>query len=185
MKHSSFFIWPLLAALLFFSACEKDPVIPNEEELITTLTLTLSPMQSGNPVVFTFRDLDGDGGQDPVITTSPLTAGTVYEGHITLSDESQTPAEDITAEVEDEAGDHQFFYIVSGADAALAYLDLDDNGFPVGLNITLNAVSPGAGTLRVVLRHLPDKAAAGVNQGLILNAGGETDIEVTFPLVIQ
>jgi hypothetical protein len=37
----------------------------------------------------------------------------------------------------------------------------------------------------VTLRHEPDKGAAGVSGGDITNAGGDTDIEVTFPVVIE
>ena len=184
MKSIPLSIWALLPVLLL-AGCDKDPVIPNEDELITTLTFTLSPLNLGDPVVFSFRDTDGDGGQEPVITTSPLTAGVTYVGQMTLADESQSPPEDITTEIEEEDEDHQFFYIASGADIAMTYTDLDDFGFPVGLQTTLTAVSAGEGTLRIVLRHLPEKGAAGVSQGLIQNAGGETDIEVIFPLVIQ
>ena len=41
------------------------------------------------------------------------------------------------------------------------------------------------GTLKVTLRHEPNKSAAGVVGGDITNAGGETDIEVEFPIVIE
>jgi len=42
------------------------------------------------------------------------------------------------------------------------------------------ATDPGEGGLRITLRHEPNKTAAGVQNGDITNAGGETDIEVTF-----
>jgi hypothetical protein len=34
------------------------------------------------------------------------------------------------------------------------------------------------------LRHLPNKSAAGVAAGDITNAGGATDAQVTYPIVI-
>ena len=37
----------------------------------------------------------------------------------------------------------------------------------------------------VVLRHLLDKFAEGVADGDITNAGGDTDVEVSFPIVIE
>ena len=43
----------------------------------------------------------------------------------------------------------------------------------------------GSGTITVTLRHEPNKDAAGVSSGDIANAGGETDIEVTFNVEIQ
>jgi hypothetical protein len=41
------------------------------------------------------------------------------------------------------------------------------------------------GSLEIVLRHQPDKDASGVDQGEIENAGGETDVQVEFPLSIE
>jgi hypothetical protein len=35
------------------------------------------------------------------------------------------------------------------------------------------------------LRHLLNKNAAGVSTGDITNAGGSTDAEVTFPIVVE
>jgi hypothetical protein len=40
-------------------------------------------------------------------------------------------------------------------------------------------------TIRVTLIHEPMKSAAGVSSGDITNAGGETDIEVGLPVVVQ
>jgi len=37
----------------------------------------------------------------------------------------------------------------------------------------------------VTLRHQPDKGAIGVSDGDITNAGGETDIEVLFDVIIE
>ena len=48
---------------------------------------------------------------------------------------------------------------------------------------TVGAASNG--TVVVTLRHQPDKTASGVSSGDITYAGGETDIEVSFPLVIE
>ena len=93
---------PLLASLAFTSCNTDDPEIPNEEELITTLVYTLTPQGGGTALEFRFTDLDGDGGNAPTITSDTLAANTVYTGAITLSNESETPAEDITEEVEEE-----------------------------------------------------------------------------------
>jgi len=50
---------------------------------------------------------------------------------------------------------------------------------------TLTTDAAGSGTITVILRHEPDKGASGVNDGDITNAGGETDIEVTFDVTVQ
>lgn len=51
MTNHHFFIAMVLTAIFFLTACEKDdPVIPNEEELITTLTYTLTPSGGVQPL---------------------------------------------------------------------------------------------------------------------------------------
>ena len=65
------------------------------------------------------------------------------------------------------------------------YEDEDGDGNPIGLETTMITGDPSTGTLTVILRHEPDKNADGVSDGDITNAGGETDIEVDFPVVIK
>lgn len=170
--------------LLSSMSCDKDPEIPNPEELITTVIYTLTPVGGGSPAIFSFRDPDGDGGNSPVITWDTLTAGVTYSGSIRLLNESVTPVVDITPELEDESEDHQFFYTINALHASVEYDDQDPSGYPIGLSTTFTASGPGQGTVVVTLRHLPDKTASGVSDGILQNAGGETDIEVTFPVVI-
>ena len=175
----------LVMAISIFTACEKDdPVVPNEEELITTLTYTLSAT-GADPVVLSFTDLDGDGGNAPTINGGTLAANTTYTGSIDLLNETETPAESITEEIEEEQEEHQFFYAASGLDLTIAYTDADANNQPVGLTTTITTGDAGSGNLTVTLRHEPNKDGAGVAAGQIENAGGETDIEVTFPITIR
>ena len=188
MKNTKNVLWALpLFSILFFTACEKeDPIVPNEEELITTLIYTLTPAGGGTPVVFSFQDLDGDGGNAPIIVNGTLAANTTYAGVLLLLNETETPAESISEEVEEEADKHQFFFSVSGVDATVSYADADGNGNPIGLasTVVVGAVS-SSGTLVITLRHEPAKSASGVSAGDITNAGGETDIEVTFDVTVQ
>lgn len=171
--------------LLATTACKKDaPFIPNENELITTFTYTLTTSGAA-PVVLSFTDLDGDGGNAPIINGGTLQANTTYTGTLDLLNEAASPSESITAEIEEEKEDHQFFFATDGLDLRFAYEDLDANQQPVGLNTTLVAGSAGTGNLRITLRHEPNKSAVDVVNGAIDNAGGETDIEVTFPVTIQ
>ncbi|MCB0763865.1 MAG: type 1 periplasmic binding fold superfamily protein, partial [Flavobacteriales bacterium] len=65
------------------------------------------------------------------------------------------------------------------------YDDMDANMLPIGLESMWTIGAASNGTVIVTLRHEPDKTATGVSSGDITNAGGETDIEVTFPLVIE
>lgn len=175
----------IFLGLIILSSCKKeDPVIPNEEELITTMTYTLTPIGGGDAIIFNFQDLDGDGGNDPIITSGVLQENTNYIGSLELLNETETPAGDISSEVEEEGEDHQFFFIVEGdasSSVQIDYQDEDVNGNPLGLATTFATGNASSGTLTIVLRHKPLKP----NNGSLVDAGGETDIQVTFDLNVQ
>ncbi len=188
MKSLTFpFMALLLTGIVFFnSGCKKDPVDVNEEELITTLRMTWTPEGGGTESVFVFTDPDGTGGTAPTVFSDTLTANTTYNVSIEVLDESVTPAKDITAEILAEGDEHQFFFATTaGVVLQFSYEDTDANGAPIGLNTKMFTMEPGSGLLRVTLRHDLSKGAAGVPQGDITNAGGETDIEVDFPLHVR
>ena len=171
--------------MLFITSCKKDdPIIENEEELITTLIYTLTPEAGGDTIVLSFQDLDGDGAIY-IITGGTLWANTIYNGSLQLLNESVNPAEDITVEVQEEAEEHQFFFQNNISGLSIAYTDEDENGHPIGLSSKITTTGSGSGTITVTLRHEPIKTAAGVSNGDIASAGGETDIEVTFNVVVQ
>jgi hypothetical protein len=187
MKKINLLLVMGVCSMLFITSCKKDdPIIENEEELITTLIYTLTPEAGGAPVVLSFQDLDGvDGTIAPIFTGGTLAANTSYNGSLQLLNESVNPAEDITVEVQEEAEDHQFFFQNNISGLSIAYTDEDENGHPIGLSSKISTTGSGSGTITVTLRHEPNKTAAGVSTGDITNAGGETDIEVTFDVEIQ
>lgn len=188
MKNLKFLLLlPFFATGAFLTGCDNDDPDPvNEEELITTVTFTLTPQGGGDPVVFQFKDPDGIGGAAPTVSVDTLAPGTAYAGTLTLLNESVTPAEDIGDEVEEEGEAHQFFFQVSaGLELTVTYNDQDAGGNPIGLKTNWTTGAAGTGTLKVILRHEPDKNAAGVADGDITQAGGETDVEVEWPVVIQ
>ena len=175
-----------LALPVFFVSCDDDdPDIPNEEELITTVNYSLTPIGGGATVVLSFQDLDGDGGNAATITGGTLSANETYSASLELLNESEAPVEDITLEIEEEDLDHQFFFQSTIADLNISYSDMDSSGNPIGLETTLTTGAAGSGTITVTLKHEPMKNAAGVSDGDITNAEGETDIEVTFPVDVQ
>lgn len=176
----------LLIFALMISGCSKDPDPVNEEEVITTLTMTWTPAGSGSPVVFQFRDPDGEGGNAPTITSGALTANTTYTVSMDLLNETETPAESITQEIIDEGTEHQFFFATTaGISLSFSYDDTDANGAPIGLETTMTTGDAATGKLQVTLRHDLNKGGSGVAQGDITNAGGETDLQVEFDFVIQ
>jgi hypothetical protein len=183
-KNTILFIGLLIFTILF-SACEKTPIIPNEEEVITTLHYNLSPIGGGTPVLLTFQDLDGDGGNAPTITSGTLELNKTYTGTIVLLNETINPVDSISLEVAEEDADHQFFFESTVGGLSVQYTDMDDDGNPLGLSNTLTTTTAGSGTLKITLRHEPNKFSTGVSAGDISNAGGETDIEVSFNIDVQ
>ena len=177
----------LVIPTLFSTSCSNDDAPVNEEEVITTVRVTL--VGGGQTIILESKDLDGDGPNDPVLTPiggGALVAGTTYTGSTEFLNELEDPAEDITVEVEEEGADHQVFYQIPSSVGTVTYTDTDANGRPIGLNFTLAAGTSGAtGTLTVTLKHLPNKTATGVATGDITNAGGNTDAEVTFSLAVN
>ncbi len=177
-----------LITIISFSSCSSDdsngPV--NEEEVITTVTATFTPVGGGTPIILRSRDLDGDGPDAPVITVSDnFTVGTAYNGTVTFLNELENPAGNITSEVLEEGIDHQLFYHQTGL-GTFSYADEDVAGDPIGLQFTYTAASaPATGGLTITLRHQPNKGAEGVAGGIIDNAGGSTDAEVSFNVVVE
>ena len=183
-----FIKYALLASTLIFASCSDDddnaPPLVNEEEVITTLTVTLIDYDVIGPprrVKMEYQDLDGDGPDAGTVTVSgTLKANTSYDGSIVLLNETEDPAENITEEIEEEDLDHQFFYTVgSGLDVTTEYTSFDSAGNELGLTFLLNTAGASSGGLTFTLRHEPNKPNTG-----LADAGGETDIEVTFNVAV-
>ncbi|KPM33294.1 Hypothetical protein I595_197 [Croceitalea dokdonensis DOKDO 023] len=174
----------LATASLLFVSCsdDDDPEVVNEEETITTMTVTLIPVGGGDTVTLQTQDLDGDGPAAPTVSVSgPLAGNTTYGGAILLLDETDTPPENITEEVAEEDDEHQFFFQTTGSINGVTYGDFDGDGNPLGITFGLETATAGAASLTITLRHEPKKP----NDGTLADAGGETDIAQTFNLTVQ
>lgn len=193
--------------LLFTGACgdvdDHDHDHGDEQEVITTVELTFTPQSGGTPVVATWSDAAGTG--NPVIDDIVLMDAEDYDLTVSFLNELEEPAEDITAEIADEAEEHQLFFTGSGvlspatgdnASAVVeqAYADSDAGGLPVGLDNTVVTLGVGMGEFTVTLRHLPeedgspvklDGLAEDVAAGGFAAIGGDTDVQVTFNLDVQ
>ncbi|GCD76757.1 hypothetical protein JCM31826_02390 [Thermaurantimonas aggregans] len=188
MSYSAKLLLAISLTILLSNACKKEkPEVPKENELITTLEFLLK--NSENPadsVVLRFFDLDGMGGIPPQVSqVGEIKANQAYRGSLNLWDETQTPPGNVNVEILATAKDHQFFYIPEEIEAQFIYKDFDPNGKPLGLLVDVITGNPSSGSLRIVLRHYPDKNAPDVAQGNIENAGGSTDIEAVFPIEIK
>jgi len=188
----------LKSAILAFiitalAACKKDgdnianPVNPNETELVTTVKLIIAPTTNPSAVMnVSFRDMDGDGGNAPIIDTIRLAPNTEYFVNVLVLDETKNPVDTTSKEIETEKNAHQFFYSKIGTyNLTTTYLDFDDHNVPVGLNVKLNTTTgftEKTNKLKVVLKHQPGlKPSTGSGDESL----GETDLEVYFPILIQ
>ncbi|GMN11123.1 hypothetical protein MTsPCn9_21720 [Croceitalea sp. MTPC9] len=184
MKNVKFLATAIFATVLFVS-CSNDDDAPepvNEEEPLTTFTVTLEPDGGGTPITLQTRDLDDDGPEPPVVTVSGnLSAGVTYNGSIVILNETVSPPENVTVEIEQEDVDHQFFYTTAGGlDVTTEYGNFDVNGNPLGTEFTLTAGAASSGVLTFTLRHLPTKPNTGLD-----DAGGNTDIAAPFNVTIE
>lgn len=185
MKKLSFLFLSLLISNVFISCSSNDDGPVNEEELITTLIATFVPEGGGETVILTYRDLE-DGNPTFLPTVGMFEAGITYTASLMLLNELENPIDNITEEIEEEADEHQFFFSASQGIGTFAYLDQDEDGNPLGLEFSfMTGSTPTTGTMTIILRHEPNKNAPGVAQGDITNAGGDTDIEVTFNVALQ
>lgn len=180
-----------------FASCESDDPEPeNDGEVITDVTLNFQELNaSGNPIglitSFTASDPEGiEVGATPTIETISLVRGKTYR--MTIEVYNGIEDEDITEEILEEADEHQFFFLGSGFTSNILTIAYDDpSGELIGLQNILT-VSSSTGTnntqMQVVLRHDLDKnfpGATNPNFANFVQAGGESDLDITFPIVIN
>jgi hypothetical protein len=170
----------MLSISIWISSCKKEDNHDHEGELITTVQVKLKDKSTNVINMYTWKDVDGDGGNTPVIQPITLSASKTYEVELDFLDESKNPAEDITEEIRAEADDHEVFYQLSNALVIITRTDKDTKNLPLGLKADLVTSGSGSATLTVILKHKPGTKAAGDNA-----IKGESDIEVSFPLTVN
>ena len=182
-----------LAALalgaLTLAACDStDPGGgAGEEELFTTVVVTLTPAGGGKPYTFTATDPDGNGAGITYAQSLPLPAGT-YDGAVTLRDDRN--GVDMTADVVDERDAHQFFYAFTPTSGAsrltISDRNTDENGLPFGrtFTATVAAGAAGTGTLRLVLAHY-DGVEKRASDTIDSRPGTDTDLDLAYPVALQ
>lgn len=177
-------------AISIVTGCKKDkdevptPPLPvNESEIMTTFKLTFTDSAGVSPTVTAeYLDPDGDGGNPAEqFDTIKLLPNTTYLASLLILDETKTPADTISNEIEEEANDHLFIYTPAIVNATVTILDVDTNTpvpLPLGLQTKWKTMAASAGTVQIVLRHQP-----GVKDGTY--TPGETDVDLTFQIKIQ
>lgn len=180
----------------FFSCESEEPVEENEGEVITDVILNFQEVDANNNPVgnpFSFKASDSQGivvGGSPSIETITLTKGKKYSMRIEVLNSIE--GEDITQEILEEADEHQFFFLGSAfTNNILSIAYNDEGGIKLGVK-TLLTVSSSPGTnntsMQVILRHDLDKnfpGATNPNFANYIQAGGESDLDITFPIILN
>ncbi len=188
----------LLALVAFgFASCEsEDPTKENDGEVITDVTLKFQELDASNALVgsvLSFKASDPQGievGKTPTIQSISLVKGKKYQ--MTIEVTNAIKGEDITQEILTEAAAHQFFFLGQVFDSSFFSIQYADaGGIALGLKTTVT-VSSSTGTnnsnMRVVLRHDLNKSFPGASNPNFANfaqAGGETDLDLTFPVILN
>lgn len=177
----------LMAVATLFLQCDKaSDVEPDEEnELVTTVLLNFTEAGTSTTTTFTFRDVDGDGGNPPTLFDQViLKPNTSYALAVEVLDESKTPASDITEEIEEEADEHLFVFTSNPASLlTYTYGDTDSKNLPLGLVGTVRTGAAGVGTFKVQLRHQPAINGMAVKDG---TAGpGSDDVNLDFSVEVR
>ncbi|BAO55672.1 hypothetical protein [Nonlabens marinus] len=183
MKNRFKFLPALLIVASLISCGDDDtPVQINEDELITTVEYEMiNTADASNVVTFRQVDNDADGPNPPIINiTGTIQANATYTGSVRFLNELDSPVDNITLEVQEEADEHEVFYGVNTAGVSIVKTDTDGNGNPLGLNTSITTGAVGSGNLTITLIHEPIKP----NNGLT-SAGGEADVVASFDFDVQ
>jgi len=188
----------LLALMVFgFASCKsEDPTQENDGEVITDVTLKFQELDASNALVgsaLSFKASDPQGievGKTPTIQSISLAKGKKYQ--MTIEVTNAIKGEDITQEILTEAAAHQFFFLGQVFDSNIFSIQYADaGGVALGLKNTVTvSISPGTNNsnMRVVLRHDLNKNFPGATSPTFANfaqAGGETDLDLTFPVILN
>lgn len=187
MKTTKYFLSTIIC-LTFFASCSDDDdgsgiVEPNEEEIITDVTLTFTNDADATDIIV-LSSIDPDGEDGPLAPTQNISgtfnAGATYTATINLYNSIED--EDITVEVTDEEPDEHFFiYAINGLDmtftrSANDFVRMDGN--LLGFETTWTANTASTGEVTVQLFH--ESVTVSDDNDFGTQTGGSTDVNITF-----
>ena len=172
----------LAASVLFFTSCSDsdDPAPVNEQEVINRVVVSLTETSTSTKV-----DYEWVEGKTPA--TIKMKAGKQYKATVAFYNTTVTPVENITEEVIEEADEHFIAYKSTITTAMSLTRSSDDtqrtDGTKIGINTDWTGISTGTGNFGVQLIHAP--ATVSTSNGYGTYTGGETDVDVIFPIVVE
>ncbi|MEY4539429.1 MAG: hypothetical protein RLZZ306_1186, partial [Bacteroidota bacterium] len=144
-----------LAMGLLLTACKKDEPEPvQDNEFISTMRLTFT--EGTNKLVYSIKDLDGDGGKAPVADVIKLLPNKTYTVTTEFLDETKTPIVNLTSEIEKESAEHLVVFESPASLLTVTRTDKDSRGFEIGLKASARTVAAANGSIKVTLRHQPE-----------------------------
>jgi hypothetical protein len=188
MNYSHIFIIGLLISL---AACSKDdssPLYDLEQENFTNFQMNFNPVGGGDFIVFGFEDL-GNIGIPKAAANGALKTNTIYDARALFFNRSVLPNKNLTESIKETGTDYQLFvsYSPDNVFQTIEYEDLDQNGKPLGLNISFETNERFvSGNLRFQLIRNPDKSVAyTLGNPAPSNIGGEVLIDANFEVIVQ
>ncbi|MBU3740704.1 MAG: hypothetical protein FGM24_00300 [Candidatus Kapabacteria bacterium] len=183
MTHRVRNLAPFIAMILMLWGCSEHSHGPDghDHDVVSRVEVSLVGLLSADTTTYVWEDADGAGGNNPNrIDTIVLEVGKTYVGSLRLLNSTVSPVEDLTSGVRDDMDQHQFFFTITDSLATITIQDYDDRSLPVGLSIGLVGRKAGTGSLGIELSHFDDPT-----QKTGVNRSDETDVSVTFPLVVR
>jgi|GEM_PF-1006184 len=187
MKTTKYFLTAILCLTVLASCSDDDDGgnigEPNEEEVITDVTLTFINDADVTDIV-ELKSVDSDGDDGPlaptVTVTGNFTVGATYTATVDVYNSIED--EDITVEITDEEPDEHFFiYTINGLDMTFARSTNDvvrADGNKLGFETTWTANTAGTGDITIQLFH--ESESVNDDNEFGTQTGGSTDINVTY-----
>ena len=167
---------------LLLSSCKKDEPEPvQDNEFISTMRLTFT--EGSNKLIYSVKDLDGDGGKPPVSDVIKLLPNKTYSLTTEFLDETKSPIVNLTSEIEKESAEHLIVFESPASLLTITRTDKDSKNFEVGLKSTAKTAAAANGTLKVTLRHQPEVGGKPVKNGT--SSPGTTDFEGNFLVEVK
>lgn len=173
----------LLVSSLLLVSCGESTTVPdvNDHEFVTTIKVVVTDSVTESIATYIWEDLDGPGGNAPnKIDTMRFAVNGAYTAEVFVLNNSITPPDDFTSTIVTEGDVHQFFYTIGDVALSMLYLDKDYNNKPLGQKVKINSGAAGSGSLTIELSHYDE---ATDKDGL--SPSDETDVSVTFPVLIR
>jgi len=173
---------------ILWTSCKKEeknvaPPDPENEVITTVKLVATNDADTSDIRTATWKDLTpNDGNPDTSGATLTLKKDGVYSVSVIFTDETKSPAADITSEVSERGNYHLICYQPSsGLNLTIVRTDKDSNSpaLEIGLKSRFTTGAASTGKLNVSLHHQPS-GKNGTDCGI-----GSTDADVNFTVKVE